>query len=389
METVPVTSPLEAGHKKQQAKAEQIKVKSNPKLSKGNPMTIRGIDHILFYVDDAEQWARWHENTLGMRRRAVGDPSTGLEGRKAVVVGQGRINFVFAEPAGSGPMRDEVAEHVEKHGNGVKDVAFRVHDVKAAAAHARKVGAKVLKEPSVTDGYHHAQIAAYSDTVHSLVARENHSQFAPGFKGVPSDVEDDVVELAMVDHVVANVQNMNEWVDYYARIFGFDQLRHFDINTGKSALMSKVVGDEDGYIKLPINEPSSENSQIQEFIDEYRGEGVQHIALLTPDIITAVAEMRRRGMKFLDVPDTYYEEMPARVGEIKENLEKLRERRILVDRDRPDGYLLQLFAQPLFDRPTMFYEIIQRRGNSDGFGEGNFRALFEAIEREQAKRGTL
>lgn len=389
METVPVTSPLEAGHPKQQAKAEQIKVKSNPNLSKGNPMTVRGIDHILFYVDNADQWADWHINTFGMRKRAHGDPSTGLEGRKAIVVGQGRVNFVFAEPAGSGPIRDEVAQHVATHGNGVKDLAFRVRDVDAAVRHAKKVGAKVLKEPSNTDGYHLAQIAAYSDTVHSLVMRDGYPNFAPGFRPVPAAVEDDVIELAMVDHVVANVYNMNEWVDFYARIFGFDEVRHFDINTGKSALMSKVVGDEDGYIKLPINEPSSENSQIAEFINEYKGQGVQHIALLTPDIITAVGAMRQRGMKFLDVPDTYYEEMPARVGEIKENLQALKERRILVDRDRPDGYLLQLFAEPLFDRPTMFYEIIQRRGNSDGFGEGNFRALFEAIEREQAKRGTL
>ena len=286
-------------------------------------------------------------------------------------------------------MRDEVQRHVETHGNGVKDLAFRVRDVDAAIAHAKKVGAKVLKEPTVTDGYHHAQIAAYSDTVHSLVMRDNHASFAPGFRAVPAGVEDDVVELAMVDHVVANVNNMNEWVNFYAKIFGFDEVRHFDINTGKSALMSKVVGDEDGYIKLPINEPSSENSQIAEFIREYKGQGVQHIALLTPDIITAVGAMRQRGMKFLNVPDTYYEEMPGRVGEIKEDMAKLQERRILVDRDRPDGYLLQLFAEPLFDRPTMFYEIIQRRGNSDGFGEGNFRSLFEAIEREQAKRGTL
>lgn len=376
---------------KQQAKAEQIEVKSNPNLSKGNPLTVRGIDHVLFWVDDAEQWAGWHENTLGMRRRFRGDPSTGLAGQKAIVVGQGRINFVFAEPAdgGDGRVRDEMQAHIEKHGNGVKDVAFRVYDVEKAIEHARKVGATITKAPTNTGGYHHAQLAAYSDTVHSLIQREKPGIFAPGFVGVPAGVEDDVVELALVDHIVANVHDMNQWVDYYARIFGFDQRRHFDINTGKSALMSKVVGDADGYIKLPINEPSSENSQIQEFIDEYRGEGVQHIALLTPDIVTSVAAMRQRGMQFLDVPDTYYEEMPDRVGEIKEDLEQLKAQRILVDRDREDGYLLQLFAQPLFDRPTMFYEIIQRRGNSDGFGEGNFRALFEAIEREQEKRGSL
>ena len=377
---------------KPQAKARQIPVKANPNVAHDNPLGLRGIDHIEFYVDDAAGWASWHQDVLGMRRRFEGSPGTGLEGRHSVVVGQGRINFVFTEPAGppaAGPMHDEVAAHIEKHGNGVKDVAFRVREVQAALDHARSAGATVDREITSRDGHHFARIRAYGDTVHGLVHRDTHGEFAPGYEGVPGGIEDDEVQLAMIDHIVSNVEHMEDWVDYYARVFGFEETRHFDINTGKSALMSKVVGDAEGYIKLPINEPSSENSQIQEFMDEYRGPGVQHIALLTPDIITAVGEMRRRGMAFLDVPDTYYEEMPRRVGEIREKLDELRQARILVDRDREDGYLLQLFSQPLFDRPTLFYEIIQRRGNSDGFGEGNFRALFEAIEREQAKRGSL
>jgi len=183
---------------------------------------------------------------------------------------------------------------------------------------------------------------------------------------------------------------MEEWVEFYERVFGFDETAHFDINTGRSALMSKVVGDEDGYIKLPINEPSSSNSQIQEFLNEYHGPGVQHIALLTPDIVTTVREMRGQGVQFMDVPDSYYDEsFRARVGEIKENIDELKPLKILVDRDRPDCYLLQVFTHPIFGRPTLFHEVIQRRGNSDGFGEGNFRALFEAIEREQARRGSL
>ncbi len=197
------------------------------------------------------------------------------------------------------------------------------------------------------------------------------------------------IHIMMIDHVVANVEVMDEWVDYYARVFGFDETAHFDIDTGRSSLMSKVVGDEEGYVRLPINEPSSKNSQIQEFLDEFRGAGVQHIALLTSNIVDTVLEMKRLGMKFLELPDSYFEMMPERVGEIQESIDDLQRAGILVDRDREDGYLLQLFSKPIFDRPTLFYEIIQRRGNSVGFGEGNFQALFEAIEREQAKRGSL
>jgi 4-hydroxyphenylpyruvate dioxygenase len=213
--------------------------------------------------------------------------------------------------------------------------------------------------------------------------------FAPGYENVAGGIEFSNIHIMMIDHVVANVEVMDEWVDYYARVFGFDETAHFDIDTGRSSLMSKVVGDEEGYVRLPINEPSSKNSQIQEFLDEFRGAGVQHIALLTSNIVDTVLEMKRLGMKFLELPDSYFEMMPERVGEIQESIDDLQRAGILVDRDREDGYLLQLFSKPIFDRPTLFYEIIQRRGNSVGFGEGNFQALFEAIEREQAKRGSL
>jgi 4-hydroxyphenylpyruvate dioxygenase len=354
-----------------------------------NPLGIRGIDHIEFYVEVAEEWAAYHERCLGMCRRSYGDTTTGLKGRKAIVVGQGRINFLFAEPQGSGPEAEAIREHLSRHGNGVKDIAFRVRDAAAAIESASAAGAQVVRPLDEHEVFAGASIAAYGDTIHTFIQRKQHGTFAPGYVNVAGGIEDSEIQLMMLDHVVANVPHMDEWVDYYHRIFGFEQTAHFDINTGRSALMSKVVGSDEGYIKLPINEPSSANSQIQEFLNEYRGPGVQHIAMLTPDIVQTVREMRARGMRFLDVPGTYFDELPDRVGQIKESIDQLRELGILVDRDRPDGYLLQLFSQPIFDRPTLFYEIIQRRGNSEGFGEGNFRALFEAIEREQAKRGHL
>jgi 4-hydroxyphenylpyruvate dioxygenase len=354
-----------------------------------NPLGVTGIDHVEFYVDDARSWANSHEHRLGMRKRAKADPSTGRAGRRAFVVGQGRINFLFAEAAGDDAEAREIAEHVEKHGNGVHDIAFRVKDVHKAIAHAVKEGCKVVREPTDYGNFVSGSILAFGDTTHTFLTRKDHALFAPGYVNEAGGIEEDEIQLMCIDHMVANVERMNEWCDWYARVFGFEEARHFDINTGRSALMSKVMGASEGYIKIPINEPSSKNSQIQEFLDEYRGAGIQHIALLTPNIITAIHEMRQRGMQFLEVPDTYYDAAPARVGEIRERMDDLKRLKILVDRDRADGYLLQLFSKPLFDRPTLFYEIIQRRGNSDGFGEGNFTALFEAIEREQQKRGTL
>jgi 4-hydroxyphenylpyruvate dioxygenase len=355
-----------------------------------NPLTIKGVDHIEFIVDDADAWADYHQHKLGMYRRAAGDVSTGLKGRKAVICGQGRVNFLFAQPQDDGsPQFRELKAHLEKHGNGVKDLAFRVRDVAAALSHARSVGGRIVRELDNHGTFLGGTIAAYGDTVHTFIERHDYQQFAPGYIDTPGGIEDGDIQFMMIDHIVANVEHMDEWVEFYNRVFGFEETRHFDIKTGKSALMSKVVGPTEGYVRLPINEPSSGNSQIQEFLNEYRGPGVQHIALLTPDIIQTVGAMRDRDVEFLEVPETYYELMPSRVGEIKEKLEDLKDLRILVDRDRPDGYLLQLFSKPIFDRPTLFYEVIQRRGNSDGFGEGNFKALFEAIEREQEKRGSL
>ncbi len=356
-----------------------------------NPLGVRGIDHIEFYVDDAKTWADYYAVRYGMYRRAVGRPETGLAGRISHVVGQGRVVFVFTQATGSGPAADEIRAHFAKHGCGVKDVAFRVADAQAALDAAVKAGARVATPVSPGNGVYRASaIHVYGDTIHSFIERGPHGKFAPGYENVVGEIEDGEINFAMIDHVVANVENMDEWVAFYARVFGFDQTAHFDINTGRSALMSKVVGDEDGYIKLPINEPSSRNSQIQEFLDVYHGPGVQHIALLTPNIVTTVREMRAQGVEFMEVPDTYYDaNFHQRVGTIKENIDELKALKILVDRDRPDGYLLQLFTLALFGRPTLFHEVIQRRGNSTGFGEGNFRALFEAIEREQAKRGSL
>lgn len=354
-----------------------------------NPLGVRAIDHIEFIVDDVEKWAEYHISNLGLCRRAVGDTSTGLKGRRSIVVGQGRVNFLFAEPEGNTRDADGLREFLKKHGCGVKDVAFRVDDVATALKHAESQGCKIVRPLDTDQGFTAGSVAAYGDTVHTFVKREKKGVFAPGYANVAGGIEFSDIHIMIIDHVVANVERMDEWVDFYARVFGFDETAHFDINTGRSALMSKVVGNVDGYIRLPINEPSSENSQIQEFIDEFNGAGVQHIALLTSNIIDTVNEMRESGVEFLEVPDTYYETMPGRVGQIEERIADVKNARVLVDRDREDGYLLQLFTKPIFSRPTLFYEIIQRRGNSVGFGEGNFQALFEAIEREQEKRGSL
>lgn len=355
-----------------------------------NPLGLKQFDHIEFWVDSADQWRDFFVQKYGMVPRAYGDAKTGLKGRRAHVVGQGRVNFMVTEPQGSGPEADAVRAHLEKHGCGVRDVAFRVKDAKHAFAEAQRRGAhaaKPLFEDSHVVG---AAIAAYGDTIHSFIERKQSGGFLPGFQNVAGGIDDRDINFAMIDHVVANVERMDEWVRYYEEVFGLDLFMHFDINTGRSALMSKVVSSTDGWIKMPINEPSSANSQIQEFLDQYNGPGVQHIALLTPNIIATIDEMRRMGQDFLDVPDSYYDEnFEERVGKIDEDKDELRKLRILVDRDNETGYLLQLFTKCVFARPTLFFEVIQRKGTSMGFGEGNFRALFEAIEREQQKRGTL
>lgn len=353
-----------------------------------NPLGIRVIDHLKYYVDDVEKWADFHERKLGLFRRAVGNSETGLPGQRAIISGQGRVNFIFVEADGDCDTAKSIKSFVDKHGCGVQDIAFRVDDVQQSMDTAVANGAEVASDFSVTDGFELGSIKTYGDTVHTFLKR-NSRNFLPGFKNEAGGVESGEIHLMMIDHIVANVEDMDQWVDFYAKVFGFDETAHFDIKTGRSALMSKVVGDVEGYIRLPINEPSSENSQIQEFLNEFNGAGVQHIALLTSNIVDTVMAMRAQGAEFLSVPDTYYDAMPARVGEIRESVKDVQGAGVLVDRDREDGYLLQLFTKPIFDRPTLFYEIIQRHGNSVGFGEGNFQALFEAIEREQEKRGSL
>lgn len=359
------------------------------KKTVSNPLGIKGIDHIEFVVDSADQWRDFFVEKYGMACRFYADDHSGVVGRRAHVVGQGRVNFIVAEPQGHGAEADFLRWHLDRHGCGVRDVAFRVKDARHAIAEAAQRGAKVVRGLDEHPEFNGASIAAYGDTLHSFIERKPHTRFAPGYEPVPGHFEDGDIHFAMIDHVVANVEHMDPWVKYYEDIFGFDLFMHFDINTGRSALMSKVVSSTDGWVKLPINEPSSQNSQIQEFLDRYQGPGVQHIALLTPDIIGTIAEMRRMGQEFLDVPDSYYDaEFDARVGEIEEDKDELRRLKILVDRDH-DGYLLQLFTKCVFARPTLFFEVIQRHGGARGFGEGNFRALFEAIEREQMKRGAL
>jgi len=354
-----------------------------------NPLGIKGIDHIEFIVDSADKWRDFFVGKYGMTSRFYADEESGVAGRRAHVVGQGRVNFLLAEPRGKGAAADFLRWHLDRHGCGVRDVAFRVKDARHALDEAARRGAKVVRPLDHHEEFNGGSIAAYGDTIHTFIERKPHARFAPGYEPVAGGLEDGDINFAMIDHVVANVEHMEEWVSYYEKVFGFDLFMHFDINTGRSALMSKVMSSTDGWVKMPINEPSSQNSQIQEFLDRYNGPGVQHIALLTPDIVATIAEMRRMGQDFLEVPDSYYdEEFDARVGKIEEDKEELRRLKILVDRDH-DGYLLQLFTKCVFARPTLFFEVIQRRGRALGFGEGNFRALFEAIEREQAARGSL
>ncbi len=353
-----------------------------------NPLGIKRFDHVEFYVDDAEKWANYHVEKFGLYKRAYGNKSTGLEGRYAILCGQGRVNLLFVEAQGDSEEAEAIRAHVGKHGCGVKDIAFRVKDAAVAIKHCQDMGCDVVRPLDEHEVFKGASIAVYGDTTHTFIERKQHDTFAPGYVNLAVGIEDSEIVFNRIDHIVANVENMQEWVDFYARVFGLNQKGFFDIQTGRSSLLSKVVGDDD-FIKMPINEPSSKNSQIQEFLDIYEGPGVQHIALMTSDIVASIGEMRRQEVEFLYVPDNYYDAVPGRCGEIHENLDELRRLNILVDRDREDGYLLQLFTKPIFERPTFFYEIIQRRGNSEGFGEGNFQALFESIEREQEIRGTL
>ncbi|HET7040458.1 MAG TPA: 4-hydroxyphenylpyruvate dioxygenase [Gemmatimonadales bacterium] len=357
---------------------------------------INGTDYIEFYVGNAKQAALYYRAAFGFELIGYRGPETGTRDRASYLLKQDKVRFVLTSALGpEGP----IAEHVHRHGDGVKDLAFWVDDARDAHAKAVERGARSVQAPTVlTDAQGEiviAAIATYGDTIHSIVERKNYRGFFfPGFVPATSEFAPAGVGLKYVDHCVGNVElgKMNEWVGFYERVLGFTNILTFDdkqITTEYSALMSKVMSNGNGRIKFPINEPAQgkKKSQIEEYLDFYRGPGVQHIAIATDDIITTVRTLRSRGVEFLRVPKTYYDTVLDRVGKIDEEIAPLAELGILVDRD-DEGYLLQIFTKPVQDRPTLFYEIIQRKG-AKSFGAGNFKALFESIEREQELRGNL
>ncbi len=362
---------------------------------------INGTDFIEFYVGNAKQASLFYRSAFGFQLVGYRGPETGTRDRASYLLEQGKIRFVLTTPI-RGELSDEakeVAEHIATHGDGVRDIALWVDDTRDAFGKAVERGAEPVRGPTVLrddDGeIVIASFKIYGDTIHSLVERKNYrGLFMPGFQAVTPRYAPSAVGLKYVDHCVGNVElgKMNYWVDFYANVMGFRNLLTFDdktISTEYSSLMSKVMANGNDRIKFPINEPASgkRKSQIDEYLDAYKGPGVQHMALATDDIITTVTTLRDRGVEFLSVPTTYYTELQQRIGKIDEPLDKLSALGILVDRD-PDGYLLQIFTKPVQDRPTVFYEVIQRKG-AKSFGAGNFKALFEAIEREQGLRGNL
>lgn len=359
-------------------------------------LPLNGTDHIEFYVGNAKQSAYYYQTAWGYELVAYSGPETGVRDRASYVLQQNKVRLVLTT---SLHPDSEITHHHTKHGDGVKFLSIWVDDATKSFEETIKRGAKPYMEPTrFEDEYGWVVISAihtYGDTIHKFIERTHYTgPFLPGFKAVKNALEVVPVGLKYVDHCVGNVElgAMNQWVKYYEDVMGFKLLITFDdedISTEYSALMSKVVSNGNGYIKFPINEPAEgrKKSQIEEYLDFYHGAGVQHIAIETDNIIATVGELRRRGVEFLYVPETYYDDIPQRVGQIDENLEELKKLNILIDRDE-DGYLLQIFTKPVEDRPTLFYEIIQRRG-AKSFGKGNFKALFESIEREQELRGNL
>jgi len=357
---------------------------------------INGTDYVEFYVGNAKQAAHYYQSGFGFQLVGYRGPETGTRDRVSYLLQQSKIRLIMTSALGP---EGEIAAHVNKHGDGVRDIALWVDDARDAFTKAVSRGAVPLLEPKVLkDDNGEVVIAAiriYGDTIHSLVERKNYRGiFMPGFTRVTPHYLAAEAGLLYVDHCVGNVElgKMNEWVGFYEKVMGFKNLITFDdedISTEYSALMSKVMANGNERIKFPINEPAQgkKKSQIDEYLDFYRGPGVQHLALATNDIIKTVTTLRDRGVEFLKTPTSYYADLQRRVGKIDEPIDVLEELGILVDRD-PDGYLLQIFSRNVQDRPTVFYEIIQRKG-ARGFGKGNFRALFEAIEREQAARGNL
>lgn len=359
-------------------------------------LPLKGTDYVEMYVGDAKKAAYYFKTAFGFQDLAYAGLETGVKDRVSYVLQQGKIRLVLTAPL---VPDSDLWKHISQHGDGVKVVALWVDDARKSFEETVARGAKPYMEPTVQSDEDGevvlAGIHTYGDTVHIFVERSRYKgAFLPGYKALESGYNPGPAGLEYIDHMVGNVDwgQMNQWCSFYNEVMGFAQLISFDdkdISTDYTALMSKVMSNGSGYVKFPINEPAEgkKKSQIEEYIDFYHGSGVQHLALATNDIIETVTELRKRGVEFLEVPDTYYEDLTARVGEIEEELDILKRLNILVDRD-DEGYLLQLFTKPVVDRPTVFIEIIQRKG-ARSFGKGNFKALFESIEREQARRGTL
>ena len=365
-----------------------------------NPLGLKKIHHVEFYVGNAKQAEFYYRKAFGFSRAAYSGLETGNRETTSYLMRQNRVNFILTTPLNP---EHPAAEHIKQHGDGVRDIAFHVEDADHAFNEAVKRGATPVVSPrdwsDENGSVRHAAIATYGDTIHSFISYNNNNGhnysgvFLPGF--VPQEVAGEEVGIQLVDHIVGNVElgKMNYWCDFYRDVLGFFRYITFDdqdISTEYSALMSIVMSDGGHNIKFPINEPAESKkgkSQIQEYIEFYRGPGAQHLALLCKDIQHTVTKLMENGVEFLTVPDSYYAELPSRVGEIDENIDDLKKLGILVDRD-DEGYLLQIFTKPVEDRPTVFYEILQRKG-CKGFGKGNFKALFVSIEDEQRRRGNL
>ena len=359
-------------------------------------LPLHGTDYVEFYVGNAKQAAHFYKSAFGFQSLAYAGPETGVMDKVSYVVRQNKLTFVLTTALRS---EHEIAAHVNKHGDGVKVLALKVDDAADAWEQTTKRGGKSYMKPVVlTDKDGEVVLSGihtYGDTVHMFIERKNYSgAFMPGYRKWESKFNPESTGLQYVDHCVGNVgwNQMNPWVKFYEEVMGFKNILSFDdkdISTEYSALMSKVMSNGNGYVKFPINEPAEgkKKSQVEEYLEFYNGEGVQHVALATNNIIETVGELQNRGIEFLPIPASYYDDVLDRVGHIDEDLEPLKKLGILIDRD-DEGYLLQTFSKPLQDRPTLFFEIIQRKG-AKSFGKGNFKALFEALEREQDVRGNL
>ncbi len=359
-------------------------------------LPLEGTDYVEFYVGNAKQAAHFYKTAFGFQSLAYAGPETGFKDRASYAVRQNKLTFVFTTSLRAG---NAIADHVYKHGDGVKVLALRVADANGAWHETMKRGGKSYMEPTtLKDEFGNVVLSGihtYGETVHLFIERKNYTgAFMPGYKEWKTPYNPSSTGLLYVDHCVGNVgwNQMNKWVKFYEEVMGFGNILSFDdkdISTEYSALMSKVMSSGNGFVKFPINEPAEgkKKSQVEEYLDFYEGEGCQHVALATNDIVDTVTQLQNRGIEFLKVPTTYYDDLLQRVGHIDEDLEPLKQLGILVDRDN-EGYLLQIFTKPVEDRPTLFFEIIQRKG-AKSFGKGNFKALFEAIEREQDLRGNL